>query len=64
MRGVKRCGSCQFKDDEQCKRFPPVHNKDKMGEWPHVDDDDWCGEYIAVDRVTLFKNMQLGANAE
>lgn len=46
---VANCGSCQFRRDNLCCRFPPVaiieSNKYASFDFPIVSDDWWCGEW-------------------
>lgn len=53
-----RCADCRYRDlvvfneggemDSVCRRYPPqifVIDDDAVQAWPHVDAEDWCGEY-------------------
>ena len=52
-----RCKTCcfwassvsDFDNIAQCRRFPPVRVKaQNTGQWPQVNQADWCGEYEAL----------------
>lgn len=49
MRGAKRCKTCQFYEQKTCKRYPAALEKKP---------DEWCGEYVAMDQKTMFKNLR------
>ena len=49
------CSTCRFYRKAaagagQCRRHPPTVVPTRNAVWPHVHDDDWCGEY-EVDRA-------------
>lgn len=59
----RECGSCEFWEAGQCKRFPPVmtlwptDNQHPImymptPGWPTVGPTDWCGEYAAAHQLT------------
>jgi hypothetical protein len=56
---VKKCGNCKYvhfcyENDLRCHRYPPILSDmtDITGvkdyEWPRVDDNDWCGEFVEL----------------
>jgi hypothetical protein len=62
---MNRCPRCAYARDCSkcgvgmvCRRFPPAaaetaQTKDEWpvcAKWPHVGDDDWCGEFVPRDR--------------
>lgn len=44
---MNTCETCQFRSVQECRRFPPVivESRSSRREWPHVEWNDWCGEY-------------------
>lgn len=44
------CGNCRFCLLKTCRRHSPKwRNPDSgVGEWPIVDDDQWCGDWRAL----------------
>lgn len=44
----KTCGNCRYFRMYECHRHPPVVIQladEAATKWPHVEDDDWCGEH-------------------
>ncbi len=48
MSQIAGCDTCKFyePEEEQCRRNAPLpSDSGHVAIWPHVSEDDWCGEY-------------------
>lgn len=53
----RRCHECRFFKPKSgrfhcepglCQRYPPQASSGRCGQWPVVDDTDWCGEFQPI----------------
>ena len=53
---MQRCGLCRYKEGTEeylfCRRYPPSITNDGDALYPHISEDDWCGEYKSAKAAT------------
>jgi hypothetical protein len=47
----EQCGTCWYWIERKCRRYAP-RPSDNAGRasWPTTDENDWCGEYVPLER--------------
>jgi hypothetical protein len=49
------CDQCRYWRDGECRRHAPMPRKAgrvALSDWPNVQSNDWCGEWVAHDEVS------------